>query len=132
MHGLFASTATTDPLGFWGSDGVDYSRVADFLKFDKNDLSKIGGVSKQSVRLDARIPGQLAERLEQIANVCSKVAEHFGGEAARTALWFKTANPMLGYVSPRDMIRLGRYDRLLRMVLEAESENVNGESAKVA
>jgi hypothetical protein len=51
------------------------------------------------------------------------VAQFFDGDAAKTALWFKTPNPLLGNLSPRDMIRYGRYDRLRRFVLDALDEN---------
>ena len=86
-------------------------------------LSKIGGVSKRSVRLDSRIPHDLAVRLEQIANICALVAGYFEGDIDKTALWFQTPNPMLGDISPRDMIRFGRYKRLLKFVTEARETN---------
>lgn len=124
MQSLYQSVSSSDPLSFWANHGVDYSAVAKFLDFDKHALSKIGGVSEASVRLDRKIPRQLADRLQQIANICAKVAKHFDGDPRKTALWFQTQNPILGYVTPRDMIRLGRYERLLRFVLEAEQENV--------
>jgi hypothetical protein len=38
-------------------------------------------------------------------------------------LWFKTKNPLLGSISPRDMIRYGRYEKLRRFVMEALEEN---------
>ncbi|WP_324997691.1 antitoxin Xre/MbcA/ParS toxin-binding domain-containing protein [Salinisphaera sp.] len=125
MRSLYQTVSSTDPLKFWAGPGasMDYPSVARFLDLDKNALSKIGGVSETSVRLDQKIPRQLAERLQQIANICTKVANHFEGDTQKAALWFRTQNPMLGYVTPRDMIRLGRYDRLLRFVLEAEEEN---------
>jgi hypothetical protein len=123
MHKLYRTIGQSDPLQFWANHGIDYQRVANFLDLDKNALSRVGGVSVSSVRLDRKIPKQLAERMQQIANICSKVADYFDGDARKTALWFQTPNPMLGYVAPRDMIRLGRYDRLLRFVLEAEEEN---------
>jgi uncharacterized protein (DUF2384 family) len=102
---------------------LDFNRVTEFLDFDTNALSKIGDISKESVRLDQRIPRDLKERLEQIANICNLVAEYFEGDAERTALWFRTANPMMGYVSPRDMIRLGRYKKLHRFIIDARAEN---------
>lgn len=123
MSKLYESTSHSNPLQFWQGQSLAFGEVADFLQLDKNDLSKISGVSKSSVRLDARIPTQLAESLEQIANICSRVAEYFDGDAGATARWFAVPNPMLGYISPRDMIRLGRYERLWRIVLEAEADN---------
>ncbi len=120
---LFANIHKSDPLQFWANHGLNYSRVTDFLDFDTNELSKLGGISKKSVRLDSRIPHDLKDRLEQIANICNLVAEYFAADSQKTALWFHTINPMLGDISPRDMIRLGRYKRLLKFVTEARSEH---------
>lgn len=121
---LFRTVPNKDPLEFWSNHGLDYRRVSDFLNLDKNELSKIGGVKKNSVRFDDRIPNPLRERLEQIANICALVATYFQGDAEKTALWFRTPNPSLGgYLSPRDMIRFGRYKRLYKFVLEALEEN---------
>ncbi len=125
---LFANVRRSDPLGLWSeSGGLEYSRVKEFLGFSTADLAKVGGVSVPSVRLDARIPPDLRHRLEQIANICALVAEYFEGDPERTVLWFRTPNPMLGDVAPRDMIRLGRYKRLLKFVLDARSANSRGE-----
>lgn len=125
---LFANVRQSDPLKFWANHGLDYHKVSEFLDLDTNALSKLGNVSKNTVRLDDRIPRDLRQRLEQIANICTLVAEYFNGDAARTALWFHTINPMLGDVSPRDMIRLGRYKRLLKFITEARRENAATET----
>ena len=123
MQQLFHSVPRTDPLNFWHADTLNYGNLTGFLDLDTPDLSKIGGVSKKSVRLDHRIPHQLKERLEQIAITCDLVAEFFDGDALKTALWFKTPNPMLGNLSPRNMIRYGRYKKLLNFVQSALEEN---------
>ncbi|MEX0707795.1 MAG: hypothetical protein WD078_07485 [Woeseia sp.] len=120
QHALFQNIHRSDPLQFWSNHGLDYKRVTEFLDLNTTELSKIGGVSKQSVRLDHRIPQSLKDRLEQIANICALVAAYFDGDIEKTALWFKTPNPLLGDISPRDMIRFGRYKRLLKFVAEAQ------------
>ena len=120
QHPLFSNIHESDPLRFWSEHGLDYKRVTDFLDLNTAELSKIGGVSKQSVRLDERIPQNLKDRLEQIANICALVAGYFEGDFEKTTLWFKIPNPMLGDISPRDMIRFGRYKRLLKFVTEAQ------------
>jgi hypothetical protein len=38
-------------------------------------------------------------------------------------LWFKTPNPLLGDIAPRDMIRIGRFKKLRQFILQALSEN---------
>lgn len=119
---LFSNISQTDPLNFRQGDQPDYyRRVSEFLEFDANALSKIAGINKNSVRFDDRIPNLLKERLDQIANICSLVAEYFDGDAYKTALWFKTPNPMLGDVAPRDMIRLGRYKKLMKFINESRN-----------
>ncbi|MGB5726012.1 MAG: antitoxin Xre/MbcA/ParS toxin-binding domain-containing protein [Thiogranum sp.] len=123
-NALFENIHQSDPLDFWSKHGLDYRRVTDFLDLDTNALSKLGGVSKKSVRLDDRIPQDLKERLEQIANICALVAEYFEGDAEKTALWFKTPNPTLGEVTPRDMIRYGRYRKLIKFITKSREENV--------
>lgn len=121
---LYSNIHESDPLDFWPNQKPDYARISEFLDFKTNELSKIGGISQSSVRLDKKIPRALKERLDQIANTCTLVAEYFDGDPVRTVLWFKTPNPMLGNISPRDMIRLGRYKKLMSFVMDAKQANL--------
>lgn len=108
-----------DVLNLFRDGHPDYKRIAELTKLSKTDLGKISQVAKSSVRFDAHIPEPVAERLREIANIANLVAEFFNGDAQKTALWFEIANPMLGNISPRTMIRLGKYKRLLSFVLQA-------------
>lgn len=49
------------------------------------------------------------------------VCQLLGGEKA--ALWWTTNNPMLGNISPDDMIRFGRGDNLYRFIAAARECN---------
>lgn len=120
---LFRTVARSDQLGFGAGESLDGRKVVDFLRLKKPELAKVAGVAPASVRYDHKMPAEVRERIEEIANVIELVAQFFDGDAAKTALWFKTPNPMLGNISPRDMIRYGRYDRLRRFVVEALDEN---------
>lgn len=120
---LFDNIHRTDPLQFWADHGTNYQTIANFLEFNKKELSKIGGISETSVRLDKRMPKVLKERLEQIGNICSLVAEYFEGDPEKTVLWFNSPNPTLGMISPRDMIRYGRYKKLTSFIVEARKSN---------
>jgi len=111
--------ATEDLLHLYKDGHPDYKRIAELAKLSKADLSKISQVAKSSVRFDAHIPEPVAERLREIANIANLVAEFFAGDAQKVGLWFELANPILGNVSPRDMIRIGRYKRLLNFVVDA-------------
>lgn len=78
-----------------------------------------------------RISDEVAERRREYAAIEKLVAEFFEGDAQKVALWLETPNPMLGSISPRMMLRCGRYERLLKFIIEArEAERATKDSAK--
>lgn len=119
--GLF-ETVTNDYLQFGRGDAFDAKRVKDVLGLKKDDVSRLASVSVKSVRYDDAIPEQVRERLEEIANTINMVAQVFEGDVDKTVAWFNARNPMLGDVSPKDMIRLGRYERLRKFIINAMIE----------
>lgn len=121
--GLFGTVADKNYLGFWANETLKAREVVDFLDFNKRDVAKVADVAPASVRFDEKIPKGVLERLQEIANICELVAQHFRGDIRKTALWFKTKNPLFGNISPRDMIRYGRYERLRRFIMDAMAEN---------
>jgi hypothetical protein len=123
---LFGTVADRNYLGFWANETLKARAVAEFLDLNKRDVAKVAEVAPASVRYDEKIPKDVLERLQEIANICELVAQHFGGDVRKTALWFKTQNPLFGNISPRDMIRYGRYERLRRFIMEAIAENAAG------
>ena len=120
---LFANVPSRDYLGFWANQTLQAKTVADFMGLDRRDVARVAGVSSASVRWDQKIPREVLDRLTEIAVVCSLVAQFFEGDSVKTKLWFQTRNPLLGNLSPRDMIRYGRYEKLRRFVMDALAEN---------
>ena len=55
----------------------------------------------------------------ELEQLCEQVVEFFEGDVAKAALWFRLPNLLLGDISPRDMIRHGRYAKLQAFVVEA-------------
>lgn len=104
-------------------DSVDKKEVVKFFDFSKGDISKISGVSKTSVRWDDRAPQVVTDHIYQLAIIASLVGEFFDGNAIKTMTWLKMPNPMLGGISPRDMIKLGRSDKLIHFIIRAKEEN---------
>jgi hypothetical protein len=120
---LFATVPQRDYFLFWQSGRFQPQRVARFLGFNKAEVAAIVRGAASSVRFDDKAPRALLERMSEIASLCTLVAEVFGGDATQSSLWFKTPNPQLESVSPREMILSGRCDELRRIVLEAACEN---------
>lgn len=116
---LFCTVPTHDYLQLWQAGRFQPQRVARFLGFGKEDVAQLAGIAVSSVRYDRKAPRDLIERLTDVAATCTLVAQFFVGNTTKTVLWFKARNPLLGDVSPRDMIRSGRHDELRRHVLEA-------------
>ena len=80
--GLFRNVHDRDYLGFWARPDAQArgSRSSSHLK--KPDVAKVAGVAPSSVRFDQKIPREVYERLEEIANICALVAA-----VLRAATW---------------------------------------------
>ena len=121
--GLF-DTVPDDILQFGHGKSFDAKKAAQFLSLKKADVGRIASVAESSVRWDENIPEAVRLRLEEIASTINLVAKQFNGDPEKTVSWFQARNPLLGDVSPRDMIRLGRYDRLRRFIIQAMTNQV--------
>ena len=111
-----------DYLQFGRGASFNAKAVPQALGLKKEEVSRLAGVSAKSVRYDDNMPEQVRERLEEIGNTMNMVAQAFGGDVEKAVAWFKARNPLLGDVSPRDMIRLGRYERLRKFIVNAMIE----------
>jgi hypothetical protein len=125
---LFSTVSNRDSLHFWQGNALNYQKVRDFAGFDVRDIARMTGAAKSSVRFDAKAPKEVREHLENIANICNLVFQFFQDDV-KTKLWLQTPNPMLGNVSPRDMLRFGRYAKLLRFINQAMEEGSAGAEA---
>jgi hypothetical protein len=121
--GLF-ETVPEDFLQFGHGKTFDAKKAAQFLSLKKADVSRIAAVAESSVRWDDNIPEAVQVRMEEIASTINLVARQFSGDPEKTVAWFRARNPLLGDITPRDMIRLGRYDRLRRFIIQAMTNQV--------
>lgn len=119
---LFGTIPSHDYLGLL--KGNNPRKVVDYLRLTKEEVASATGISKSSIRYDEKIPKELIERLQEIAVICALVANFFKGDLDKTALWFQIKNPLLGNISPRDMIRIGRYEKLIKFIYNASSGEV--------
>ena len=120
---LFDNIPDQDPLHFMSDkDEVDYKKVAEFLDFSKPEMSKIAGISQNSVRYEPqRIPPKLKRLLMEMGMLVNFVAlNFFDSDLTKTEAWFHSKNPLLGYVSPRDTLLFGQYEKLAQLVAEAK------------
>ena len=120
---LFETIPKEDYLSVFPSGGTDYEKVVDLLDFRKKDVARASNVALHSVRYDPpKMPKELQDRIQEWAVALNLVAQFFRDEQ-KTVLWFKTPNPLLGDIAPRDMIKIGRFKKLRQFILQALSEN---------
>lgn len=102
---------------------VDGEKVVKLLKYKKEDVAVATNVPLSSVRYEEKkMPVELRERLTQWATALNLVAGFFHDEK-KTIIWFFMPNPLLGDMTPRDMIRVGRFKKLLNFIQTALNEN---------
>jgi hypothetical protein len=120
---LFDSVADKDYLHLLNGSEPNYKEVLNLTGFEKKDISRATGVSQSSIRYDGKVPQEIRERFLEWANLFNLVAQHFNGDIDKTALWLQVRNPFLGDISPKDMIRIGRYKKLISFVQSSLNEN---------
>ncbi len=116
-HPLFSTVPRHDYLGLF--EGNTAKKVVDFLDLSRSDVAKAMHISKDSIRYDEGMSKELERRLFEIAVICELMAGYFQGDGKKTATWFYIKNPALGGVSPKDMIRFGRYKKLEKFIRNA-------------
>ena len=119
---LFNNIPNKDYMHLFSAHEVIGGNVAKILNYKKTDLSVATKVPLNSVRYDDKMPSELKERLTEWATAINLVAEFFNDEE-KTILWFSTPNPLLGDISPRNMIKMGRFQKLFKFIQTALDEN---------
>jgi hypothetical protein len=119
---LFGNIPSNDALHLFRNGQPDAKKVISLLNYRKEDVSVAANVPVHSVRYDLKMPSELKERLIEWAVAINLVGSYFKDEH-KTMLWFQVVNPLLGNMSPRDMIRMGRFKKLLKFIQTALDEN---------
>jgi hypothetical protein len=120
---LFRNIPPNDACHLFQKNGrPDGKRVVDFLRYTKKEVAVASDIALGSVRYDIKMPEILLERLTEWATAINLVGSFFQDQQ-RTMLWFQIPNPLLGGITPRDMIRIGRFKKLLNFIQTALDEN---------
>ena len=119
---LLGSIPDKDYLHLFNKGVPDSKKIIDFLKYKKKDVSVALNIPEASVRYDSKMPPELKERMTEWATALNLVAGFFQ-DPDKTVLWFSIPNPLLGDMSPRDMIRVGRFKKVLNFIQTALNEN---------
>jgi hypothetical protein len=119
---LFRNVPTRDVLRLFEKGRPNAKKVVQLLNYRKEDVAVASNVPIASVRYDLKMPEELLERMREWATALNLVANFFNDEQ-KTMLWFQLPNPLLGNMPPREMIRVGRFNKLFKFIQTALSEN---------
>jgi hypothetical protein len=89
------------------------------LKIAERDLAE----SRRLVGILEKQRDDLALEAAKLAQCRSLVGAFFKEDLDKTRLWFKAKNPLLGDISPDDMIAMHRTEKLLSFILGQLAEN---------
>ena len=112
-----------DTFHFFDDGTVNGREVVNFLGLKKKEVAAATNVNQQSIRYDNKIPAELKERLIEWAIAINLAGSYFQ-DRDKTILWLQTPNELLGDLSPRDMIRLGRFKKLHKFIKNALKDNM--------
>ena len=116
MDNIFSNIPEGDLFGIKTKSDFNYQEAAKFFGLDKKKVAKAAGVAESSVRYDERMPTDLREFFMEIISVISVVSSQFKEDKEKTKLWFNMPNPMLGGVSPLQMILIGKHKKLIKFI----------------
>lgn len=116
MHNLFSNVPQGDLFGINKDNNINYHEAAKFLGMSKKAVAKAAGIAAASVRYDARMSTDLKEFFLELISVVSIVSAQFSQDKEKTRLWFSMPNPLLGGVTPINMIMLGKHKKLLKFI----------------
>jgi len=119
---LFNSIPSEDRMQLFFKGEPEGKKIVDVLNYKKQDVSLATGIPLASIRYDIKMPTELRERLVEWAIALNLVAEYFN-DVEKSVLWFQVPNPLLGNMTPRGMIRLGRFKKLFKFIQTALDEN---------
>lgn len=121
MQNIFSNIPETDLFGIKTGGDFNYHEAAKFFGMDKKKVAKAAGVAEASVRYDARMPTDLKDFFMEIISVLSVVSSHLGHDKEKTKLWFSMPNPLLGGVTPAEMIFIGKHKKLMKLIQRSMS-----------
>lgn len=113
---IFNTVPKNDVFGFYDKGRINYKKIAYTLDFSRKEISKATRVAISSVRYEEnKIPDKMKEFLTIMAWLLEVTYKHFKNKD-KVILWLKSPNPICGGFSPKDMICMGQYKKLIKIV----------------
>jgi hypothetical protein len=126
QEGLFATVHAGGLPLIWDEEAKDVNgpEVLKMIGLSYKDAARAARIPEKSVKSGQPLPDELMVRAREWASIVGLVAGFFKRDVVKTAIWFKTVNPLLGGLSPKEMIAFGRAAKLRDIVDDAIAGNL--------
>ena len=114
--GIFDTVSKRDVFGFYNKGQIQYREIAKTLDLKRKEISRAARVATNSVRYEEdRIPDNVKDLLTSMEWLLNVTYRHFK-DKNKVIQWFNSPNPICGGASPKDMICMGQYKKLVKIV----------------
>lgn len=114
---IFNTVPKRDVFGLYDKGKYKYREIAEILDLKRRDISQAVRVATDSVRFEEdRIPDKMREFLINMVWLLNTTYKHLK-DKHKVTQWLDSPNPVCGGVSPKDMIRMGQYKKLVKIVV---------------
>ena len=114
---IFNTAPKHDVFGLYNTKrAINYKQVVRTFNFTKKEVSKATRTQVHSVSYENnKIPEEIKEFLSNMIWLLQTTYEHLQ-DKNKVIQWLDSPNPICGGYSPKEMIRLGQYKKLINIV----------------
>ena len=113
---IFNTVPKNDVFGFYNKGKYKYREIVNTMDFSRKEISRAARVSIDSVRYEEnRIPDKVKDLLTNMIWLLHVTHEHLR-DKNKVIQWLNSPNPICGGASPKDMICMGQYKKLVKIV----------------
>lgn len=105
---------------FYKGGEVQPKIMMKFLGITRKDVCEMTGTHSATLRFDDRMQDSVRTAFIELANMIEFVANVFEGDRNKARIWFIITNLNLGDLSPVDMIKLGKANKLAQFIYSAK------------
>ena len=113
---IFNTVPTHDVFGFYNKGKIQYKEIAKTLDLKRKEVSKAARVAVKSVHYEEdKIPDEVKDFLMNMVWLLHVTHKHLK-DRNKVIQWINSPNVICGGVSPKDMMCIGQYKKLVKIV----------------
>ena len=116
-NAIFETVPEKDSFRLYKNGIPQVSVIKDIMGLTKAQIAESVEIQVTLLRSDAKMSKKVRDRMTEYAHIIDLVGNHFNQDLDKTIRWFKLPNPALGGISPKEMILLGRYKKLMQFIM---------------